>query len=126
MRQRILIFPFFQCSSKPLINDIPVSGRQYSTRHKPSDLLHEEGDITFCPTLVTLNDGNISVHVTNFTDHPYRLRKGLHIAISSGMTPEQMKYVKPVDPASTWYLLQNDQEQTAHHVRSLIKTKKSP
>ena len=28
----------------------------------PSDLLHEEGDITFCAVLVTLNDGSISVY----------------------------------------------------------------
>ena len=42
------------------------------------------------------------------------------------MTPEQMKYVKPVDPASTWHLLQNDQEQTAHYVSRLIKTNRNP
>ena len=41
------------------------------------------------------------------------------------MTPEQMKYVKLVDPASTWHLLQNDQEQAAHYVSSLIKTNKN-
>ena len=41
------------------------------------------------------------------------------------MTPEQMKYVKPVDPASTWHLLQQDQEQAAHYVSSLIKTNKN-
>ena len=40
------------------------------------------------------------------------------------MTPEQMKYVKPVDPASTWHLLQNDQEQAALYVSRLIKTNK--
>ena len=90
---------------------------------QPSDLLHEEGDITFCSALVTLNDGNISIPVKNFTDHPYKIKKGLHIASFSVMTPEQMKYVKPVDPASTWNLLQNDQEQADHYVSSLIKTK---
>ena len=78
---------------------------------QPSDLLHEEGDITFCPALVTLNDGNILIPVNNFTDHPYKLKKGLHFANFCVMTPEQMKYVKPVDPASTWHFLQNDKEQ---------------
>ena len=68
---------------------------------QPSDFLHEEGDITFCSALVTLNDGSISIPVNNFTDHPYKLKKGLHIANFSVMTPEQMKYVKPIDPAST-------------------------
>ena len=42
------------------------------------------------------------------------------------MTPEKMKYVKPVDPISTWHLLQNDQKQAVHYVSSLIKTNKSP
>ena len=42
------------------------------------------------------------------------------------MTPEQMKYVKPVDPAPTWHPLQNDQEQAAHYVSSLIKISKNP
>ena len=37
-----------------------------------------------------------------------------------------MKYVIPVDPASTWHLLQQDQEQTAHYVSSFIKTNKNP
>ena len=64
--------------------------------------------------------------MNNFTDHPYKLKKGLHIANFSVMTPEQMKYVKPVDPASTWHLLQNDQEQAAHYVSSLIKTNRNP
>ena len=65
------------------------------------------------------------IPVNNFTDHPYKLKKGLHIANFSVMTPEQMKYVKPVDPASTWHLLQNDQEQAAHYVSSLIKTNRN-
>ena len=42
---------------------------------QPSDLLHEEGDITFCTALVILNDGNILIPVNNFTDHPYKLEK---------------------------------------------------
>ena len=42
------------------------------------------------------------------------------------MTPEQMKYVKPIDPALTWHFLQEDQEQAAHYVSSLIKANKNP
>ena len=154
MRQGILNFPFFSMQLKtadhkysnvlePILNPaeitIPPNDtvliRTNSLLYpenavtgilQPSDLLHEEGDITFCPALVTLNDGNILIPVSNFTDHPYKLKKGLHIANFSVMTPEQMKYVKPVDPASTWHLLQNDQEQAAHYVSSLIKTNRNP
>ena len=150
MRQGILNFPFFSMQLKtadhkysnvlelilnPTEITIPLNDRVLIRTNsllypvnavtgilQPSDLLHEEGDITFCPALVTLNDGSISIPVNNSTEHPYKLKKGLQIANFSVMTPEQMKYVKPVDPASTWHLLQNDQEQAAHYVSSLIKT----
>ena len=79
---------------------------------QPSDLLHEGGDVTFCPALITLTEG--------------KLKKGLPIAEFSVMTVEQIKNVKPVDPVSTWQLLQNDQEQTVHYVSSAIKTNKDP
>ena len=150
MRQGILNFPFFSMQLKtadhkysnilePILNPteitIPPNDRVLIRTNsllypenavtgilQPSDLLHEEGDITFCPALVTLNDGSISIPVNNFTDHPYKLKKGLHIANFSVMTPEQIKYVKLVDPVSTWHLLQNDQEQAAHYVSSLINS----
>ena len=154
MRQGILNFPFFSMQLKtadhkysnvlePILNPaeitIPPNDRVLIRTNsllypenavtgilQPSDLLHEEGDITFCPALVTLNNGSIAIPVNNFTDHPYKLKKGLHIANFSVMTPEQMKYVKPIDPASTWHLLQNDQEQAAHYISSLIKTNRNP
>ena len=154
MLQGILNFPFFSMQLKtadhkysnvlePILNPIEITippndkvliktnsllypENAVTGILQPSDLLHEEGEITFCPALVTLNDGNILIPVNNFTDHPYKLKKGLHIANFSVMTPEQMKYVKPVDPASTWHLLQNDQEQAAHYVSSLIKTNRNP
>ena len=85
---------------------------------QPSDLLHKELDITFCPELVTLHDDNTHILVNNFTDHPYKFKKGLHIANFSVMSPDHMKYVKLVDPISTWHLLQNDQEQAARYVSS--------
>ena len=88
---------------------------------QPSELLHEEGDITSCPALVTLTEGKIQIPVNNFTDHPYTLKEVLHIASSLVMTPGQMKYVKPVDPVSTWHLLQNDQKQAAQSVSSLSR-----
>ena len=154
MRQGILIFPFFsmqlktadhKCSNvlEPILNPteitIPPNDRVLIRTNsllypenavtgilQPSDVLHEEGDITFCPALVTLNDGSISIPVNKFTDHPYKLKKGLHIANFSVITPEQKKYVKPVDPVSTWHLLRNDQEQAVHYVSSLIKTNRNP
>ena len=84
MRQRILNFPFFSMQLKTVdhkySNSLLYPENVVTGILQPSDLLHEEGDITFCPALVTLNDGDISIPVNNFTDHPYKLKKGLHIA----------------------------------------------
>ena len=154
MRQRILNFPFLSMQLRttdhkysnvlelilnPTEITIPSNDRVLIRTNsllypenavtrilQPSDLLHEEGDIIFCPTLVTLNDGSILIPVNNFTDHPLKLKKGLHIANFSVIAPEQMKYVKTIDPSSTWHLLQQDQEQAANYVSSLIKANKDP
>ena len=159
MRHGILSFPFFSMQLKtadhrysynvePILNPtektIPSNDRVLIWTNsllypengvtgilQPSYFLHEENDITFCPTLVTL--GKISMvtmaiyRYLSITSRitPKNSKKGLHIASFSVMTPEQMKYVKPVDPASTWHLLQNDQEHAAHFVSSLIKTRKN-
>ena len=40
------------------------------------------------------------------------------------MTPEQMKYVKPIDPVTTWYLLQDNPENAAFYASSLMKSTK--
>ena len=47
---------------------------------QPSDTLHGEGDVTFCPGLITLSENNTKVHITNFSDQPFCVEKGLHIA----------------------------------------------
>ena len=44
---------------------------------QPSDLLHEEGDITFCASIVTLTNGTVNVHINNFSDQAYKLKRGL-------------------------------------------------
>ena len=45
-----------------------------------SELLNEEIDIPFCAAIITLNEGTTRIHVNNFTDQPYKLKKGMHIA----------------------------------------------
>ena len=56
----------------------------------PSDLLHEEGNVTFCAAMVTLNEETMGIRVNNFPDQPYKLKKGLHVANFLVITPEQM------------------------------------
>ena len=89
-----------------------------------SNTLTTDGDIAFCAALVTLTNGQVSVNLNNFIDSPYALKKGTQVANFTVLTPEQMKYVKPIDPVTTWHLLQDNPEHAAYYASSLIKSSK--
>ena len=153
MRQGILNFPYFSMQLKtadhkysnvlePILNPdditippndrtlVEIKSQIYNENTvtgvlQPSDHLHEEGDITFCAAIVTLTNGNVNVHINNFTDQPYKLKKGLHIANFSVLTPEQMKHVKPIDPVTTWHLLNENEEDAIYYVSSLLKANRN-
>ena len=153
MRQGILNFPYFSMQLKtadhkysnvlePILNPdditippndrtlVEIKSQIYNENTvtgllQPSDLLHEEGDITFCAAIVTLTSGNVNVHISNFTDQPYKLKKGLHIANFSVLTAEQMKHVKPIDPVSTWHLLNENKADAIYYVSSLLKANRN-
>ena len=84
---------------------------------QPSNNLTDDGDIAFCAALVTLTNGQVSVHLNNFTDSPYTLKRGTQVANFTVLTPEQMKYVKPIDP--------DNPENAAYYASSLIKSTKT-
>ena len=65
------------------------------------------------------------IHVNNFTDQPYKPEKELHIANFSMMTPEQMKYVRPIDPVSTWHLLNEYEKDVIYYISSLLKANRN-
>ena len=77
-----------------------------------SGLLHEEGDVTFCAALVTPNEGTMGIHVKTFTNKPYK-------------PYEQMKHVRPIDPVSTWHLLNENEEDAVYYISTLLKAKRN-
>ena len=91
---------------------------------QPSNTLTDDGDIAFCAALVILANGQVSVYLNNFTDSPYTLKTGTQVATFTVLTPEQIKYVKPIDPRTTWHLLQDNTENSAHYASSLSKSTK--
>ena len=132
MRQGVLIFPFFsmqlQTSDHKYTNVMePICIREDVTippndRYlvlmasqlyedttvtgifQPSNNFFDDGDIAFCAALVTLTNGQVSVHLNSFTDSPYTLKRGTQVANFTVPTPEQMKYVKRIDTVTTWHL----------------------
>ena len=112
MRQGILNFPYFSMQLQtadhkysnvlePILNsqDVTILPNDHTVIpiqnavtgiFQPSDLLHEEGDVTSCAAIVTSHEETMGIHVNNFTDQPYKLKKGMHIANFAVMTPEQI------------------------------------
>ena len=153
MRQGVLNFPFFSMQLKtanrkysnvmePILNPedvtippndrtiISIQSRVYAENVvtgilQPSEPLNEENDITFCAAIITLDEGTTRIHVNNFTDQPDKLKKGMHIANFSVMTPEQMKQVRSKDPVSTWHLLNENEEDAVHYISSLLKANRN-
>ena len=153
MRQGILNFPVFSMQLKtadhkysnvmePILNPedviilpndrtiISIQSRIYAENAvtgilQPSEPLNEENDITFCAAIITLDEGTTRIHINNITDQPYKLKKGMHIANFSVMTPEQMKHVRPIDPVSTWHLLNENEEDAVQNISSLLKANRN-
>ena len=42
---------------------------------RPSDVLNEESDVTFCAAIITLQEGTTGIPINNFTDQSYKLKK---------------------------------------------------
>ena len=150
MRQEILNFPYFSMQletadhkysnvMEPILDacdiTIPPNDRvttqtqsQIYSKHnvtgilQPNDTLHYEGDVTFCPGVITMTEHCTKAHLTNFTDQPFCIEKRLHRANFLGTTTEQLKNIQPVDPVTTWHLLQENEDNAIQYVGSLLKT----
>ena len=141
MRQGVLNFPFFSMHLKTADHKYtnviePICTREDVTfppndRHlvllasqlyedttvtgilEPSNTRTDD-EIAFSAALVTLAKGQVEVRLNNFTDSTNTLKSYSQVANFTVLTPEQMKYVKPIDPVNTWPLLQDNPENAAH------------
>ena len=59
----------------------------------------ESASLIISHSMSTINDRNIAVRVTNTTESPSTIKKNTQIAEFSVVTPEQSKFIKPVDTA---------------------------
>ena len=153
MRQGILNFPFFSMQLKnedrtypnviePILNPVEtilqpgqrttiwVRSQIYTDNEatgiiQTSPLLEKDEDLLVCPVLSSTQNNKHMVQICNFLDHPYTLKKGTHIANFSILTPEQTKYIRPVNRTSVRQLLNNNHDDAIHHIKSLLKTSKT-
>ena len=71
----------------------------------------------------TITDSKIAVRVTNTTESPYTINKNTQIAEFSVVTPEQSKFIKPVDMAVLSMILEVDPDLVTY-LTELLRTNK--
>ena len=83
--------------------------------------------VLISPSMLTIIYKRVAVRVTNTTESPYLIRKITQIQEFSIVTPEQSKYIKPVDMAILSMIPQGDPDLTAYLNKPLrTKRKKNP
>ena len=150
MRQGIMNFPFFSMQLKneyrtypnviePILNPAEtilepgkrttfwVKSQIYTDNEAPgilqsSPFLENDEDLLIFPALSSTQNNKHVVQINNFLDHPYTLKKGTPIANFSILTPEQTKHIRPVNPTSHRHLLNSNQDDAIHCIKSLLKT----
>ena len=71
----------------------------------------------------TIIDRKIAVRVTNITESPYTINKNTQIAEFSVLTPEQSKFIKPVDTEILSMIPEGDPDLVTY-LTELLRTKK--
>ena len=74
----------------------------------PVEKLTEAASLIISHSMSTIIDRRIAVRVTNTTESPYTINKNTQIAEFSVLTPEQSKFIKPVDTAILSMILEGD------------------
>ena len=84
--------------------------------------MENDEDLQLYPELSkTQNNTNVE-HIRNFSDHPYTLKKGTHLAKTSILTLGRMKHITPVNTDSVRYRLNNNHDDAILYINSLLKT----
>ena len=85
--------------------------------------LTEAASLLISHSMSTIIDKNISVRVTNTTESPYTMNKNTQIAELSAVTPEQPKFIKPVDKAILSMIPEGDPDLVTY-LTELLTTNK--
>ena len=89
----------------------------------PVEKFRETASLLISHSMSTIIDRNIAVRVTNTTKSPYTINKKTQIAEFSVVTPEQSKFIKPVDMAVLSMIPESDPDLITN-LTELLRTNK--
>ena len=74
-------------------------------------------------TIIDIIDKKTAVRITNTTESPYFFKKTTQIPEFSVITPEQSKFIKPVDTSIPSMITEGDPDLTTYHGEKLRTNK---
>ena len=89
----------------------------------PVEKFTEAASLIISHSMSTIFDRKIAVRVTNTTESPYTINKNTQIAEFSVLTPEQSKFIKPVDTAILSMIPEGDPDLVTY-LTELLRTNK--
>ena len=89
----------------------------------PVEKFMETASLIISHSISTIIDRKVAVRVTNTTESPYAINKNTQIAEFSVVTPEQPKFVKPVDTEILSMIPEGDPDLN-NYLTELLKTNK--
>ena len=89
----------------------------------PVEKFTENASLIISHSMSTITDRKIAVRVTNTTESPYTINKNTQIAEFSIVTPEQSKFIKPVDMTILSMIPEGDPDLITY-LTELLRTNK--
>ena len=83
----------------------------------------EAASLLISHSISTMIDKNTAVRITYTTESPYSIKKNTQIAEFSVVTPEQSKFIRPVDTALLNMIREGDPDLTTY-LNELLRTNK--
>ena len=77
----------------------------------PSQQFEIHDSIFITESLSTVNNNAIGYQIINVSELPYTITLDTHLADFKLLTPEQIKYIQPVDTALLSFMVQYEKQQ---------------
>ena len=87
----------------------------------PSTHLEDHDTLFLVSSLCTVNNNAVGYQICNFSELPYTITTDTHLADFRVLTPEQLKYIKPINPSMLTFIMHQHTEVTDVYLNELLK-----
>ena len=87
----------------------------------PSTNLEDHDTLFLVSSFCTVNNNAVGYQMCNFSELPYTITTDTHLADFRVLTPQQLKYIKPINPSTLTFIMHQQTEVTDVSLNELLK-----